>query len=40
MHKFDMKDLGFMRYFLGMEVYQYQEHIFICKIKYVRDMIT
>ena len=29
MNEFEMKDLGIMKYFLGMEVYQNKDEIFI-----------
>ena len=39
MNEFEMKDLGLMKYFLGMEVYQGKDEICICKIKYANDML-
>ena len=32
-----MKNIGLMKYFLGIEVEQYEKGIFICQNKYVRD---
>lgn len=37
--EFDMSDLGLMNYFLGMEVHQSSNEIFVCQSKYVRDML-
>ena len=34
MKEFDMTDLGIMRYFLGLEVLQRADDIFICQRKY------
>ena len=34
MNEFEMKDLGIMKYFLGMEVYQSKDDILICQTKY------
>ena len=34
MNEFEMKDLSIMKYFLGMEVYQSKDEIFICQTKY------
>ena len=39
MNEFEMKDLGLMQYFLGMEVYQNEDEIFICQTKYAKDML-
>ena len=36
--EFDMKDLGLMHYFLGMEVWRNFEGIFINQGKYVVEM--
>ena len=36
---FNMKDLGLMSYFLGLEVHQTQDEIFVCQSKYARDML-
>ena len=33
MNEFEMKDLDLMKYFLGMEVYQNKDEIFICQTK-------
>ena len=40
MNEFEMKDLGIMKYFLGMEVYQIKDEIFICQTKYAHDMLN
>jgi len=40
MNEFEMKDLGIMKYFLGMEVYQSKDEIFICHTKYAQDMLN
>eukprot|EP00253_Pinus_taeda_P007517 PITA_07517 len=40
MNEFEMKDLGIMKYFLGMEVYQSKDEIFICQTKYAHDMLN
>ena len=34
---FEMRDLGFMKYFLGLEVLQSSDEIFICHHKYISD---
>ena len=39
MAEFDMKDLGLMSYFLGLEVHQMQGEIFVSQSKYARDML-
>lgn len=39
MHEFDMTGLGQMRYFLGIEVLQSQEGIFICQKKYTQEVL-
>lgn len=39
MHEFDMTDLGKMRYFLGIEVIQRLESIFICQKKYTQEVL-
>ncbi|KAJ9554165.1 hypothetical protein OSB04_018210 [Centaurea solstitialis] len=40
MREFDMSDLGKMRYFLGIEVIQNEDGIFICQRKYARELLT
>eukprot|EP00253_Pinus_taeda_P010785 PITA_10785 len=40
MNEFEMKDLGIMKYFLGMEVYQSKDDIFIFQTKYAQDMLN
>lgn len=37
--QFDMSDLGKMRYFLGIEVLQTEEGIFICQNKYAKEVL-
>jgi hypothetical protein len=39
MNEFEMKYLGLMQYFLGMEVYQNEDEIFICQTKYGKYML-
>ena len=39
MHAFDMTDLGKMRFFLGIEVLQKPEGIFVCQRKYTKDVL-
>lgn len=39
MNEFEMKYLGIMEYFLGMEVYQSENEIFISQIKYAKDIL-
>jgi hypothetical protein len=39
MNEFEMKYLGLMQYFMGMEVYKNEDEIFICKTKYAKDML-
>nr|KYP64078.1 hypothetical protein KK1_018666 [Cajanus cajan] len=36
---FEMSDLGLMTFFLGMEVQQDQDGIFICQKKYAREIL-
>lgn len=37
--EFDMSDLGKMSYFLGVEVIQNEEGIYICQRKYAREVL-
>ena len=37
--EFDMTNLGFMRYFLGIQVTQNDQGIFICQSKYATDLL-
>jgi hypothetical protein len=37
--KFEMKDLGMMHYFLGLEVWQKLAEIFLCQGKYVVEIL-
>lgn len=39
MQAFDMTDLGKMRFFLGIEVLQKPEGIFVCQKKYANDIL-
>ena len=39
MKEFDMTDLGRMRYFLGLEVLQRADGIFICQKKYAQEVL-
>lgn len=38
--KFEMKDLGNLKYFLGIEVLRSKQGIFICQKKYTLDLLT
>jgi len=38
--KFEMTDMGLMRYFLGLEVNQSDQGIFICQHKYAANILT
>lgn len=40
MMEFDMSDLGRMKHFLGVEVLQNSNGIFICQRRYVREVLT
>ena len=37
--EFEMTDLGLMKYFLGIEVSQTDDGIFICQTKYANDVL-
>ena len=39
MGKFDMSDLGLLHYFLGLEVNQNKDGIFMSQKKYVADLL-
>lgn len=39
MSKFEMTDLGLLHYFLGMEIFQDTNGIFLCQEKYARDLL-
>jgi hypothetical protein len=39
MHVFYMTNLGLMTYFLGMEVRQSQNKVFICQKKYAKEIL-
>jgi hypothetical protein len=39
MQVFEMTDLGLMKFFLGMEIMQNREEIFICQKKYSREIL-
>lgn len=39
MIEFEMKDLGLMYYFLGMEVHQRKDKIFVCQTNYAKAML-
>jgi hypothetical protein len=38
-YEFEMKDLGMMHYFLGLEVWQKPDEIFLCQGKYVVEIL-
>ena len=38
-NEFEMTDLGLMKYFLGLEVTQTDQGIFICQHKYATDIL-
>ena len=38
--EFDMKDIGLMHYFLGLEVWQEEGHIFLGQGKYIVDILS
>ena len=37
--EFEMTDVGFMNYFIGMEINQPNEGIFVCQEKYVKNLL-
>ena len=39
MQAFEMTDLGLMSYFLGMEIKQGQDEVFICQKKYAKEIL-
>ncbi|GKF96384.1 uncharacterized mitochondrial protein-like protein [Tanacetum coccineum] len=39
MNKFEMSDLGLLQYFLGLEVLQKEDGIFVCQKKYATDLL-
>lgn len=39
MSKFELTDLGLLHYFLGMEIFQDTNGIFLCQEKYARDLL-
>lgn len=39
MNEFEIKYLGIMKYFLGIEVHQSENEIFIFQAKYAKDML-
>lgn len=38
--EFEMKDLGSLKYFLGIEIARWSAGIFLCQRKYVLDLLT
>src|SRR4051812_35446814 len=39
MKKYEMSDLGLLHYFLGIEIHQKEESVFICQNKYARTIL-
>ena len=39
MKKYEMSDLGLLNYFLGIEIYQQEDGIFICQKKYAKTLL-
>ena len=37
--KFEMTDLGLLNYFVGMEINQTHEDIFVCQEKYAKNLL-
>ena len=37
--EFEMKDLGMMHYFLGLEVWQFPDEIFLNQVKYIVEIL-
>lgn len=37
--EFDMKDMGLLHYFLGLEIWQKEDHIFLNQEKYAIDIL-
>jgi len=40
MNEFEMSDMGLLHYFLGLEVYQIEDRIFISQRKYTSDLLN
>ncbi|XP_052172111.1 uncharacterized mitochondrial protein AtMg00810-like [Diospyros lotus] len=40
MNEFEMSDMGLLHYFLGLEVHQAEDGIFLSQRKYVRDLLS
>ena len=38
--EFEIKDLGNLKYFLGMEIARFREGIFVSQRKYIIDLLT
>lgn len=38
-HAFETTDLGLMTYFLGMEITQNEDEVFICQKKYAKEIL-
>ena len=39
MKKYEMNDLGLLHYFLGIEIHQKEENVFICQNKYAKTIL-
>jgi len=40
MNEFEMSDMGLLHYFLGLEVHQAEDGIFLSQRKYAKDLLT
>jgi len=40
MNEFEMSDMGLLHYFLGLQVHQTEEGIFLSQRKYARDLLN
>ena len=39
MKKYEMSDMGMLHYFLGIEIFQEDDGVFICQKKYVENIL-